>query len=441
MLQQFQNYIKAHNLFLKKDKLLLAISGGKDSVLLAHLLKQSGFNFSLAHCNFKLRDKESNDDEKFCIDLAKKLNVELFCKSFDTRKYAKQNKLSIQMAARELRYNWFNELLKINSFDYLLTAHHATDNVETVLINLLRGTGLKGLTGISLKNEEQKIIRPLLFFSSEEITKVVKDLKLKYREDSSNKEDKYQRNFLRLKVLPNLKKIQPQLEAVMLENSRVLLSDYKKLKTLNVHLKEDLLQKKQNGFSIELKKLEAIGYSENTLYNLLKAFNFSKTQIKNLALTLKGNDRVGKTFKSKTHNLIIDRNTIEIIEKKTEASTINKFKSIKDLINFPKFALSRPKKFIVPKKNELLINEGKLKFPLLMRNVKTGDKFKPFGMYGFKLISDFLREQKINALQKKEVCVLVNGNNEIIWVIGLRSDERYKVNANETNLILLKIEH
>ena len=423
MLQQFLKHISNNSLFSNEHKLVLAVSGGVDSVVLGHLLHQGGFNFELAHCNFNLRGKDSNADEKFCVELAKKLNVKIYIEKFDVKNYCKVNKVSTQMAARELRYNWFEKLLKEKKIDYLLTAHHANDTVETVLINMLRGTGIKGLTGIPEKSG--KTIRPLLIFRREEIDTYSKHNKLKFRVDKSNLDDKYDRNFLRLNIVPKLKKLHPNLENTITENTKIFKQEADIINDFLTQKQSELVVKKNNLVYIDKQKIKNEKHISTILHFILYPFGYKASQVEDIKINCMENGLVGKNFKSKTHQLTIDRNSLIIKENYETNSTEIKINSIAELNNY--FKLRELKKIKIPQQNQLIIEPTQFIFPLTIRAKKTGDTFKPFGMNGFKLVSDFLKDQKLNTFEKENVRLLINGNNQIIWIIGYRSDERYKV--------------
>jgi tRNA(Ile)-lysidine synthase len=443
VLTRFTKHIKNKHLFEKSQKLLLAISGGADSVALAHLLKQAGFNFELAHCNFKLRGDDSDADEKFCIALAKQLSVNIYVERFDTQKYANDRKLSTQMAARELRYNWFEKLIIEKKFDFLITAHHANDTIETVLINLLRGTGIKGLVGIPEKNG--KTIRPLLIFTREEINTYIKQNKIKFRVDKSNLEDKYERNFLRLNIIPKLKKLNASIETTFINNSFILKEESEIINDFLTNKKQQLLKKEHDFYFITKSKLKNEKYRSAILYFILNPFGYSSNQVKNILEHLVKDNLVGKNFISKTHRLSIDRVEIIIRAISEKKQTWFKIEDISQLKNNAKLKLERindvesiPPNYL-PKKNELIIDKKQLIFPLLIRPKLSGDKFKPFGMKGFKLVSDFFKDIKMNVFEKESCTLLLNGNGEIIWVIGYRSDERYRVNKLSKTILKLSV--
>lgn len=433
MLQKFQQYIQSNKLFTKQNFLILGISGGEDSVALAHLLHQSGYQFMLAHANFNLRGKDSIADEEFCMNLAKKLKVKFIANTFDVKSYCQKNKVSVQIAARELRYTWFDQLLKKYSGDYFLTAHHATDSIETVYINLLRGTGIRGLKGIPEK--AGKIIRPLLSFKKEDISNYAKNNGIKFRLDKSNLEDKYQRNFIRLNIIPKFKKLNPQFETTLLRN---LLHFQDESSIVDDYLESEskkLLSKKNNLLYIQKTELVKHKHARSILNYLLKDFGLNETQQLNILKNLNNNGLSGKLFYSHTHCLTIDRDTIILKEIKTNTTTDCIIENLKDLKQNKNLKVSYPKSLLKAKKNELYIEVSRLIFPIVIRSRKTGDKFKPFGMKGFKLVSDFMKDEKMNNFEKENCRVLVNGNNEIIWLINHRSDERYRIGKSDTEFI------
>lgn len=414
---------------------MLAISGGLDSVVLAHLLKKTGYQFEMAHCNFKLRGEESDGDEKFCSNLAKKLRVKLYKTEFNTQVYCEEHKINVQLAARKLRYDWFSELLKEHAFDYLLTAHHANDVMETFFINLLRGTGINGLKGIREKNG--KVIRPLLNFKKKDLETYAKKENITYRTDKSNFEEKYERNFIRLSVIPALKTIQPALEDVFQKNIKHLKQEADIVTDFLEFKAAEIVTQTHDFIFINKKKLRQEKYAESILHHLIGGYGFNETQENSILKNIRTNALTGKIFHSTTHQLSIDRDDLVIKTVSSHASVTEIFDSLGDLKKHPSFKLTELKKFTSPNPNELLIAPEKLIFPLYMRNKKTGDKFKPFGMKGFKLLSDFLKDEKLHSFEREKCRILQNGNGEIIWVIGLRSDERYKVNTKDSPILKL----
>jgi tRNA(Ile)-lysidine synthase len=435
--KKFESNIAEKQLFSKQQPILLAVSGGIDSVVVAHLLKKGGFNFSMSHCNFKLRAEDSEADETFCKELAKKLGVKFYTKAFNVDAYCKKNKLSIQMAARELRYDWFKELIEKNKFDHLVTAHHANDVVETIFINLTRGTGINGLKGIPEKTGN--IVRPLLNFTKEEIAIFAEKEKIEFRTDKSNLEAKYERNFLRLKIIPELKKLHPNLEKTFLNNVSNFKEEAEIVNDFIAEKCKELLSKKRDLIVLNKVLLKKEKQLKTILHYILEPLGFNITQINDIITNIKENGEVGKLFNSQNHTLTIDRDLILIkplINISFEPIVIH---SIGELKKLELFNVTDVKDFKNVKSNELVIEKERLNLPLTIRQKQTGDKFKPFGMKGFKLVSDLLKDQKLNAFEKEKCLILENGNGEIIWVIGYRSDDRYKITEPKNKLLKLSL--
>ncbi len=454
MLAQFSEHINTYFSFLKNEKLLIAISGGVDSVVLTHLLNQLNCTILLAHCNFRLRGKDADQDEVFVKQLAKQLQVPVFTKSFETEKFAKQEKLSIQLAARKLRYNWFDELIKEHKLEYILTAHHADDNLETFLINTIRGTGLDGLTGIPEKNEN--IIRPLLPFSREQIEKYAKVNNIAWREDSSNAETKYLRNKIRHDVIPILKELNPSLLTSFgqtienLKESRQIINDRIEEVFSNVissNSKEEcppersrrVILEKAKIQKINIKKLKELNNPKTYLYELLKNFGF--TEWNDITDLLEAQS--GKQVLSKTHRLVKDRDfllltnllPVKVEEKEYKIAEKNEYLEADDF----KLRLTHPKTqhSALSTQHLIYLDKDKLKFPLTVRKWKNGDYFYPLGMQGKKKLSKFFKDEKMSLLDKEKIWLLCS-ENQIVWVIGKRLDNRYKITNTTTNI--LKIE-
>jgi tRNA(Ile)-lysidine synthase len=438
MLNNYKKHINNNLPFLKESKLLIAVSGGLDSVVLTHLCIKLKLNVALAHCNFNLRSDESNADEDFVLQLAEDLSLEVFIENFDTETYAKQNKLSTQMAARELRYNWFNELAEQLHFDYILTAHHTDDNLETFLINLSRGTGLDGLTGIPEVNNN--IVRPLLSFSRKDIEAYAKAEKLKWREDVSNTSTKYLRNKLRLEVVPKLKEINPQLlqnfntTIAHLQDSKDLIDD--RIDTISNQV---ILDISNNGMSFNIAEINKLSNPKAYLYELLKAYGFTEWNDVNNLLKAQS----GKQVLSATHRLIKDRDCLLLSELNSNvpSSAVERLlikkntKQCKTPLGILFFETTKQ----INELNEstIYIDKDKLNFPLTIRKYEEGDYFYPFGMQGKKKLSKYFKDEKLSLLDKEKVWLLCSGD-DIVWVIKRRADDRFKV-TDETKSIL-KIE-
>ena len=455
LLQRFIDFIKKENLFQPKDKLLLAVSGGVDSVVLCEVCKQAGFDFVIAHCNFKLRGEESERDELFVRELAKKYNAEIFVKKFDTEKFAEQNKLSIQVAARELRYEWFTSLTgnKQNAISnkqtndncplpiahWIITAHHANDNLETLLINFFKGTGINGLRGILSKNK--KIIRPLLFARKEELLEFAKENNLSFVEDSSNASDKYTRNYFRNKLIPGIQKVFPQAEDNLLNN----IQRFKDIETLyqqsiDLH-KNKLIEKKGEEVHIPVLKLLKSAPLPTIVYEIIKDFGFTSNQTEEVIKLLKSDS--GKYVQSPTHRLLKNRSWLIISPNNTNLFGNILIEENDTSIEFINGKLSFQK--IVTDNSELtsdryiaMLDADEIIFPLLLRKWKQGDYFYPLGMSKKKKLSRFFIDQKLSLTEKENIWLL-EMNKKIIWVVGQRIDDRFKITAKTKNILKVSL--
>ncbi len=423
MEKAFKNHIKSEFPYLCQSKILLAVSGGVDSVVLAHLCKLAKLNFSIAHCNFNLRGKESDVDEEFVLNLAEKLDVEVFIENFDTKTFAEDAKISIQMAARELRYHWFGELSAAFKFEYILTGHHANDNLETFLINLIRGSGLEGFTGIKAVNNT--VIRPFLPFSRKEIESYAKDHKIKWREDSSNASNKYLRNKIRHDIVPVLEELNPEmLESFAntqshLNDSLNLVEDYIGL------IYPEIVSKTLFGYNFKINVLKKLPNTKAVLYQLLNSFGFSEWEDVYQLL----NAQPGKMILSETHRLIKDREVLMLTEIPSEENN-EKYgiQEGEEIIMLPigRFTISEVDKIANDSLHSIYVNEELLKYPLVLRKWQEGDFFYPFGMKGKKKLSDFFKDNKL-SLPEKENSWLLCSNEDIVWVINRRADNRFAI--------------
>ena len=433
MIKRIQQFIINKKLFSKDNNLLLAISGGADSVCLFFALKELGYNVELAHCNFKLRGKESDEDEYFVKELANKYGVKYHVNSFETQKYASEQKISIQMAARDLRYKWFDELLAVNNLDFVITAHHKDDNVETFFINLIRGTGVNGLCGIKAKNK--KIIRPLLEISRQEIERYLTKNKIKYRNDSSNSEVKYLRNKIRHQLMPLLKEMNPNIEQIITNEIFVLDGVSKVFQEQMTAIKERLLVQKEGIYKLNISELIELQHLEVILFEILKPFGFSEVDQIIKAI----NSQSGKQFFSDTYQLIIDREQIIIsaLENHQEDIEIREIEiEIKNPLTM-KFDGSLD--FSLNKNpNVAKLDFDKLSFPLKLRKWKNGDKFRPLGMRNFKKVSDFFIDEKYSILAKQKQWILCS-EDDIVWIVGNRIDDRYKIETHTKKVYIAEL--
>lgn len=437
MQQSFKNHIKNNLPFLVESKLLIAISGGLDSVVLAHLCKRLDLDFLLAHCNFNLRGKESDADEDFVIKLTDELEVEAFIQHFDTEVYAKENKSSIQMAARELRYDWFNDLVEQLDFDFILTAHHADDNLETFLINFTRGTGINGLTGIPTIKDN--IVRPLLSFSRAQIEEFAKDQNIKWREDSSNSSKKYIRNKLRHDVVPILKEINPQL-LDSFKNTLENLNDTTDIieESLDAVLKRAIVDIDNNGMSFKAIQFKKLNNPKAYLFEMFKDYGFTEwNDVVNLLDAETGKFVVSSTHKLAKHRDLLILTDICHSEQSDESFLISKDKNEVET-SIGNLSFKEVSKISKSTKNTIFIDKEKLKFPLKLRLWKSEDIFQPSGMTGKKKVSKYLKDEKLKPSEKENTWVLTS-ENKIIWIIGKRADERFKVNKSTKEILKIQI--
>ena len=436
-LSNFQSHINTNFPFLTGKKLLVAISGGIDSVVLTHLCKNANLNIALAHCNFNLRGKESDADEAFILKLAEDLDVQVFIQNFDTHLFMETYKVSVQIAARELRYNWFEELAEQQPFDYILTAHHADDNLETVLINFIRGTGLEGLTGIPVVNE--KIVRPLLAFSRETIEDFAAKNKLKWREDSSNTSDKYLRNKLRHHLVPILKDINPNI----LQNFKTTLSNLNDTadiveESTNAVLKRAITTINKDHIAFKVSEFKKVNNPKAYLYEVFKVFGFTAwDDILNLL-----DAQAGKQVFSPQYRLIKDRDHLLLSEIKPKTKLEIQIQDREEQINTPLGTLNLTEADTVSKKEpqSIYVDKDKIKFPLKLRKKQEGDVFYPLGMQGKKKLSKYFKDEKLSLLEKENIWLLCSENN-IVWVLNKRADNRFKVTEHTKQILKITLKN
>jgi len=434
MLQQLQQHLNDNFAFLEGKQLLLAISGGIDSMVLLELFRALPYTIAVAHCNFGLRGAESDDDEDFVKQWCAQQNIRLFTTRFATEEYAASEKCSIQLAARELRYNWFSELLESEGFDYLLTAHHLDDTLETFLINLTRGTGLDGLTGIPAQNGT--IIRPLLPFGRNEIEAYATANSIAWREDSSNASDKYLRNRLRHQVVPILKELNPN----FLNGFQDTIGHLQQTETLVqdavTELYAKIVTEKGEQLHIAIEKLKLIPNYKAYLYQWLKPYGFTAwDDIYNLI-----NAQSGKQVFSENYRLLKDRDYL-VLEKQhtyqTESVQITENQEVT-------LEQGRLTVYSVTNVTEdrggkvIFVDKDKLKLPLILRKWKEGDYFYPSGMTGRKKISKYFKDEKFSLIDK-ENCWLLCSGDAIVWVVGKRSDRRFIIEQSTNNIIKIEL--
>ena len=429
MLKKFQNHINQNLSFLKDSKLLLAVSGGMDSMVLLYLCKASGFKFGVAHCNFQLRDEESNEDQKFVESVCENLDRMLHTTRFETHIYAKQQKQSIQVVARQLRYDYFHTILINNDYDYILTAHHLNDSLETFLINFTRGTGLEGLTGIPEQNE--KVIRSLLPFSRNEIEQYALENNISWREDSSNETDKYQRNSYRHNVIPILEEQNDKL----LQSFQNTINYLKQAQSLVEDASEMVYNKvveEEDTIKFNITKLLNYTNYKAYLHQWLHKYGFTAwDDIYNLV-----HAQSGKQVLSEHYILLKDRNYLILFPKQKEEELIQFWIKKGQLeVKFPiKLSLCNVDNISNVNRNTIFADEEKLQFPLQIRKWQEGDIFFPFGMKGSKKLSKYFKDEKFSLLDKTKTWLLCS-DNEIVWIIGKRQDERFKITEETTKIL------
>jgi tRNA(Ile)-lysidine synthase len=444
MKAELQEHIDRKFSFLQDKNLLIAISGGIDSVVLTHLFHRLKFTISLAHCNFSLRGKESYGDEAFVKELGEKLQIHTYSIKFDTEAYAEEKGISTQMAARDLRYDWFQKIAKENNIDYIITGHQKDDVLETFLINFTRGTGLDGLTGIP--EIQGNIVRPFMIFSRNEIMVHATKKKIAWREDRTNSSIRYVRNKIRHKVVPVLKELNPNLLDTFyntlenLKGSQQIVKD----RIQNVKEKITLIHKKELHFSIaELKKLSN---PKIYLYEILKEYGF--TEWNDVADLL--DCQSGKQVFSKTHRLLKDREVlilskilqpeetehIEIPENTTEIKTpiSLKFETVTIPFDTKNHQNKVLEELIFDDKDTISIDFDNIEFPLILRKWQKGDYFFPIGLNGKKKVSKFFKDEKLSLTDKENVWLLCS-KNDIVWVVGKRLDNRFKVTKSTSKIL------
>ncbi len=441
MLEGFQKYNTQHNLIQPNERAVLALSGGIDSMVLADLLLKTKVDFVVAHCNFHLRSEESDSDEKFVREFAEKHGVQCFVKHFETEKYAEEKGVSIEMAARDLRYVWFEELRQQLDCEKIAVAHHADDQAETFFINLLRGAGLRGLKGMQPKNGV--IIRPLLWASREQIHQYAIENQILWREDHTNAESVYLRNKIRNQLLPVFDELHPEARQGL----------YKSLEHLSAEneLYRELLKGKLNQI-VELDGgLQSVPYSAfnilnsefQLLFEWLRQYGFNTDQCHFIFEAMETG--IGNKYFSPTHQLVIGRNELQLSEIKPVVDEEIQIEVGEEEIASPihlRFShIEKSSDFVIDKSPIVaMLDADKVQFPLTLRHWRHGDRFYPLGMKGSKLLSDFFVDQRFTEAQKQNVFLLVSAKNEILWVVGQRIDDRFKVTNGTKSVFVCRLE-
>ncbi|MGZ3838369.1 MAG: tRNA lysidine(34) synthetase TilS [Flavisolibacter sp.] len=437
--QQFDIHTRDHPAFQKNGKHLLAVSGGMDSAVLCRLCKGAGLDFSIAHCNFNLRGMESERDEQFVRGLGEKYGVPVWIRKFDTMAFARDQKLSIQEAARDLRYGWFAQLRKEQGFSWILLGHHADDNIETLLMHFFRGTGLGGLTGIPAEDKKNRLLRPLLAFRRKEMEAFAREKGLEWVEDSSNNSLKYTRNFFRLELIPALQKVYPHVVENLLHN----IERFKKINTLYQDqirtLKEDVCETHLQETRIPLRKLRKYA-NTSLLYEIIKDFGFGEKQLGEVEGLVKSPS--GRFVENSQNQIIKHRNWLVIAPKTSEARNIaiarDQPQTVFGMGILNMQWIVREKTTIMKSASIAQLDARLVTFPLLLRQWKPGDYFYPLGMPKKKKLARFLIDQKMSKNQKENVWV-VESEKKIIWIVGLRIDDRFKITPATQEILQLSV--
>ena len=428
MFTKFKQHLDQHFPEVSHQLVLIAVSGGLDSMVLANLFKEAGYTFAIAHCNFKLRANESDADEQFVVQWAQRHHIPIHVKKFDTKQYATSHKLNTQLAARELRYKWFSSLVQEHSYSAVLTAHHADDALETFLINLSRGTGLDGLTGIPEKNGA--IVRPLLPFSRLELKSYAEENKLEWREDSSNATINYLRNRIRHTIVPNLKMMHPEFLHNFLRTQTYLRQNASLVASVIEKSKEELFEKDGNVITISIPELRKLHPFELYVHELFHPYGFSAPSVLDLLSSMSGKQLFSDAFR-----LLKDRE--KLILKSRDFSEVSQvlWDNGIDAITLTNWALTM--ETVMGKgetsSNCIYLDKETLKFPLLIRKWEKGDYFYPTGMQGKKKLSKFFKDEKRTLFEKEQQWLLCSGK-DIVWVIGLRADRRFLASTTSSSV-------
>lgn len=439
LLKKLQQFIAAENLFQPKDRLLVAVSGGVDSVALCALCQQANFNFAIAHCNFHLRGDASDADEKFVKDLATQYNVPFYLQHFDTVAEAKASKTSIEETARNLRYQWFETIRTKYAFNYILTAHHADDNIETVTMNFFRGTGISGLRGILPK--QGKIVRPLLFARRNELEQFVEENELQFVTDQTNLENNYTRNYFRNTILPLVNESFPEAAANVLKNiQRFKETEILYQQSVQLHLKK-LLEVKGNEVQIPVLKLLKTIPLASIIFEIIRPYGFTAHQTSEVIALL--NSDSGKYTESSTYRIIKNRNWLIISPKQTTEAANILIEAADSEVPFEKGVikiqeLNSDELKLSADNNIAMLDAATIQFPLLLRKWKQGDYFYPLGMQKKKKLNRFFIDNKLSLTQKENTWV-VEMNKKIMWIAGMRIDDRFRITANTKRILKLSL--
>ncbi len=438
MIKEFKRFIAENKLIEPDDKVLLAVSGGIDSMVMTHLILRLGFRTGIAHCNFSLREIESDKDEEMVRRYASEKNIPFYAIRFDTRAFAKKNGLSVQMAARELRYEWFEMIRSENGYDKIAIAHNLNDNIETVIINLTRGTGITGLTGI--RPSSNHIIRPLLFATRDEITKYCNKHLIRYREDKSNADIKYIRNKIRHQVIPLLKEINPSIETTLNETAERFTGINEIVSDYIAGLRERIQEQKSNHIAFNINLLKTYLDNKAVLFELFKPFGIGNVQLNDLLKVIEG--KTGGQIFTGSHRIIKNRKEVIVTDENKENERTYNIKNIRGFAKVPGIESAGyaeiTDSFEIPSDPFIAcIDSEKISFPTVIRRWKPGDHFYPLGMKHKKKLSDYFINSKYSILEKENKLIL-ESDGKIVWIIGDRIDDRFRITKSTRKALIIK---
>ncbi len=438
MIAEFKEFIAENHLIKQEDRILLAVSGGIDSMVMAYLFLGQQYETGIAHCNFSLRGTESDKDEELVRNFAVAHNLPFFATRFATKAFASKNKLSIQMAARDLRYAWFEEIRSTNGYDQIAVAHNLNDNIETLLINLTRGTGLAGMSG--MKPVSNRIIRPLLFASRNDIITFQKEKGIKFREDKSNADSKYTRNKIRHLVIPVLKEINPSIETTLNETAERFSGFNEIVLEYISGLSKKISEEKEQFILFNINKLKKILKNRAVIYELFKPFGITNALVTDLLKIIEG--KTGGQVTTSTHRIIKNRKELIISEKTAAPETEYIVNNEKQFKGFP--GISSVKEIMITEAYKIPSDPGtacidiqKVTFPMIIRKWKAGDQFYPLGMNQRKKLSDYFIDKKYSLFDKENIFIL-ESDGKIVWIIGDRIDNRFKITRSTKKGLLIK---
>ena len=438
MIDEFKKFIFENNIIKPGDRILLGVSGGIDSMVMAHLFHQLDFKIGIAHCNFSLRGSESDKDEELVSKFASDHNIPFYTTRFETKSFAKKNRLSVQMAARDLRYNWFEEIRMKNGYDSISIAHNLNDNIETLLINLTRGTGLTGMTG--MKPVSNRIIRPLLFATRQDILTYRNQHKIIFREDRSNADTVYTRNKIRHLVIPVLKEINPSIETTLNETAERFSGLNEIVSEYISQLKESISEEKDQFITFNISQLKTFLHNKAILFELFKPYGITNALLIGLMKVIEG--ETGGQIITDTHRIIKNRKEIIVSGEEIHEDVSYTIKNEQEFCIFPGISSARNVRitdtFEIPYDPHIAcIDSQKVKFPMIIRKWKAGDYFYPLGMKQKKKLSDYFVDKKYSRFDKENIFIL-ESDGKIVWIIGDRIDDRFKITGSTKKGLLIK---